>query len=165
MSERQISAGNVTLRPACKEDCRLIWECRNDPDTREASFNTETIFFEDHRAWFESRLGSPDIRFFIILNPEGAGIGYVRFQVKEIEAEVSIALDEQERGKGYGSAAVRAASEELLSEGKVRRVVALIKQSNAGSRQAFEQAGFRFQGLRRVGADEALEMVWDGGKG
>lgn len=158
MSERQLSTGSVTLRWARIEDCRSIWEWRNDPGTRAASFQTESIPFERHREWYESRFGSPETRFLIILHPEGAEIGYVRFQVKETEAEVSVALDAQQRGKGYGSAAVRIASDLLLSEGEITRVVALIKHSNPASRQAFERAGFRLQGSRKVGTDEAWQM-------
>ncbi len=155
MSERQVP---VTLRPARLEDCRSVWEWRNDPDTREASFNTEAIFFEEHRAWFESRIGSPEVRIFIVLSPEGTEIGYVRFQLRGSDAEVSVALSPEERGKGYGTAALRAAAEQLLSEGKVTQVVALIKISNSGSRQAFERAGFRLQGSRKVGLEEAWQM-------
>ncbi len=153
----------VTLRPARLEDCRSLWEWRNDPDTREASFHTETIFFEDHRTWFESRIGSPDLRILIVLSPEGKEIGYVRFQLGGSDAEVSVALDPEERGKGYGPAAVRAASEQILSQGKVKRVLALIKYSNPGSRAAFERAGFQLSGNRTVGADAVWEMLFSEG--
>lgn len=148
----------VTLRPACLEDCRSLWEWRNDPDTREASFHTETIFFDDHRVWFENRIGSPDWRIFIVLNSEGQEIGYVRFQQNGSDAEISIALDPQERGKGYGPAAVRMASEQMLSEGNVTQVIALIKHSNPASRQAFERAGFQLQDSRTIGTEEVWQM-------
>jgi len=149
----------VTLRAARLEDCRSLWEWRNDPETREASFHTETIFFDDHRTWFESRIGSSDLQILIVLSPEGKEIGYVRFQLTGSDAEVSVALDPEERGKGYGSAAVRAASDELLAKGGVKRVIALIKHSNPSSRQAFERAGFRLAGARPVGAEKVWEMV------
>ena len=151
----------VTLRPARLEDCRSLWEWRNDPETREASFHTEAIFFDHHRAWFESRIGSPDLRILVVLSPEGREVGYVRFQLNGPDAEVSVALDPEERGKGYGPAAVRAASDQLLAESAVKRVVALIKQSNPASRQAFERAGFLFSGDRAVGAEKTWEMVYD----
>ena len=152
----------VGLRPAQAEDCRAIWEWRNDPDTREASFHTDVIFFEQHREWFEKRFDSPDLRIRIILSPQGKEIGYVRFRIDGEEAEVSVALDSEERGKGYGPAALRAAAEELFSEGRVNRLTALIKHSNPGSRQAFERAGFRLAGNRTVGSDEAWEMICQG---
>lgn len=154
-------AGSITLRPARLEDCRSLWEWRNDPETRGASFHTETIFFEDHRTWFESRMGSPDPRILIVLTPEGKEIGYVRFQLNDSDAEVSVALDPEERGKGYGPAAVRAASDQLLAQGGVKRVVALIKQSNSPSRAAFERAGFKVSGDRKVGTEKVWEMVYD----
>lgn len=150
----------ITLRPAGLEDCRSIWEWRNDPDTREASFNTETIFFEDHRAWFEKRIGSPALQMLIVISPEGKEVGYVRFQLEGSEAEVSVALDPEERGKGYGPAAVRAASDRLLAEGKASKVTALIKHSNPPSKAAFERAGFRLAGDRTVGTEPSWEMIY-----
>lgn len=138
----------------------MIWEWRNDPETREASFNTETIVFEDHRAWFEKRIGAPDLQMLIVLSPEGKEAGYVRFQLAGAEAEVSIALDPQERGKGYGPAAVRAASDRLLAQGKAKKVTALIKHSNPPSKLAFERAGFRLAGDRLVGTENVWEMVY-----
>lgn len=152
----------VTLRPARLEDCRSLWEWRNNPETREASFHTQEIPFEDHRAWFESRIGSPDLKILIVLNPEGTEIGYVRFQFTGPDAEVSVALDAAQRGKGYGPAAVRAASDQLLAQGGgVKRVVALIKHSNPASKTVFDRAGFKVSGDRWVKTEKVWEMVYD----
>jgi L-amino acid N-acyltransferase YncA len=74
--------GTVGLRPAGREDCRLLWELRNDPETREASFKTDPIPFEDHQRWFEAKLDSAEIRIFIVQDPSGRGIGYVRFHLE-----------------------------------------------------------------------------------
>ncbi len=150
----------VTLRPASLEDCRSLWEWRNDPETREASFNTEVIFFEDHRSWFEKRFSSPDLKILIVRNPEGKEVGYVRFQLEGEKAEVSVALDPDERGKGYGPAAVRAACDHLLTEGTAKQVTALIKQSNPPSKTAFERAGFRFSEDKEVGPEKVWEMIY-----
>ena len=163
--DREVSVGSVFLRPARPEDCQLVWEWRNDPDTRQASFQTEPIPFERHRTWFEARLDSPDLRFFIVQTADGKGIGYVRFQLKDSEAEVSIALDARARGKGYGTMAIRAASEAVLSGGGVRRLVALIKHSNPQSREVFQRAGFELRGSRRVASEEAWEMIRESSEG
>ncbi len=159
MSERQTSAYRVTLRPARREDSRSLWEWRNDPETREASFHTEMIPFETHQRWFESRLEAPNTEILIILDLQGKAIGYVRFQIAEFEAEVSVALDAQERGKGYGPAAVRQGVEILLAREDLDRVVALIKEGNTSSVRTFERAGFTRRGTKRVSGSEALEMV------
>lgn len=150
----------VTFRPARPEDCRSLWKWRNDPQTREASFHTEVIFFDEHRAWFQRRIDSPDMKILIALSPEGSEIGYVRFHLDGSQAHVNIALDPKQRGKGYGPAAIRAASDQLLAQGVVKRVVALIKQSNPASRQAFDRAGFRLAEDRWVGGEKVWEMVY-----
>ena len=155
----------MVLRPARAEDCRALWEWRNDPDTREASFDTEKIPFERHCAWFEEHLSSPDTRIWIVLGPQGNGIGYVRFQIRGSEAEISAALEPRERGKGYGTAAIRAAAEKMLSMGPPRRLTALVKKSNGGSRRSFERAGFQMAGTRTVAGTEAWELVCAGEQG
>jgi len=159
------AALGVTLRPAHAEDCRLLWEWRNDPDTRAASFGSEPIPFERHRAWFEEHVGSSDTRIWVVLDPAGNGIGYVRFQIRGAEAEVSVALGRNERGKGYGSKAIRAASNKMLSLGLAQKLVALVKKSNPGSRRSFERAGFCLFGTRTVAGEESWEMVYGGGPG
>lgn len=150
----------VTLRSVTREDCRNLWEWRNDPTTRTQSFHTEEIPFKEHERWFQKKWNAPDTRIFIILNPQGRQVGYVRFRVKGSDAEVSVSLDAKERGNGYGPAAIRSGVDRLLSEGVARRVVAFVKSGNPVSAAAFERAGFVRTGVRDVSGVEALEMVY-----
>ena len=149
----------IEIRAARAEDCRNVWAWRNDSETRAASFNGEAIPFDRHEAWFKSRLAGRETRIFIALDARGREVGYVRFNVAGENAEVSVALDAAERGKGVGPAAIRAAVEALLADRAINRVTALVKCSNPSSARAFEKAGFLLQGKRRVGEDEALEWA------
>lgn len=152
----------VTLRPVTPQDSRSLWEWRNDPLTREASFNSQEIPFEQHQRWFLGRLNDTQTRIFIIVNSQRREVGYVRFNQLGEEAEVSIALDPKERGKGYGPVAIKAGAELVLTIGLARRIIARIKPSNEDSAKAFTRAGFVPVGVKAIREVEALELVYPG---
>ena len=61
--------------------------------------------------------------------------------------EIGYGLAAPSRGQGYGSEAVLAVTEWLLSQPEVRRVQAHTLTSNIPSRRVLEKAGFRYLGL------------------
>ena len=61
--------------------------------------------------------------------------------------EIGYGLAAPSRGQGYGSEAVLAVTEWLLSQPEVHRVQAHTLTSNASSRRVLEKAGFRYLGL------------------
>jgi RimJ/RimL family protein N-acetyltransferase len=61
--------------------------------------------------------------------------------------EIGYGLAAPSRGRGYGSEAVLAVTEWLLSQPGVRQVRAHTLTSNAPSRRVLEKAGFRYLGL------------------
>lgn len=155
-------AGSVALRPASREDCRLLWELRNDPETRAASFKTDPIPFEEHQRWFEAAFDSAEIRIFVVQDPSGKGIGYVRFHLEGETAEVSVSVEPSARGKGYGTAAVRMAADRMLSENGNLQVVAYIKPANQVSARTFLLAGFAEEGRVTVHNTQVLRMLYGG---
>lgn len=150
----------ITLRAATLEDCRRLWVWRNEPDTRAASFESEIIPYEEHERWFSNSFSQLDTQIFIVVNAQGHEVGYVRFKVTGNCAEVSTSIDSNERAKGYGSAAVRAGAELLLSAGRVQRIVALVKCWNTASVRTFERAGFVRNGTKKVAGSRVWEMVY-----
>ncbi len=138
------------LRQATPEDCRFLWVCRNDPETRAASFSAAEIPYEEHERWFRERGGSSDTRIWIVQDAAANRLGYVRFSLRGEEAEISTALERSCRGMGYGTAALRLASERLFSEGSIRRIIAYSKPENTGSLRVFERAGFSSLGHCKI---------------
>ena len=61
--------------------------------------------------------------------------------------EIGYGLAEPSRGQGYGSEAVAAVTDWLLSQPGVRQVRAHTLTSNAPSRRVLEKAGFAYVGL------------------
>lgn len=138
------------LREVTPEDCRFLWECRNDPQTRAASFSQAEIPYEEHERWFREKGRSPENRIWIVQQGDESRIGYVRFSLRGEEAQISAALERGHRGKGFGTAALRLACERLLLEGRIRRIIAYIKPDNEGSLRAFQRAGFDPLGFCRI---------------
>jgi len=133
--------GDVALRPARLEDCARIWEWRNDPETRQASFDTAPIPLETHEAWFRASLGRVDRRLYVIV-AHGRACGSARLDLAGGEAEVSIHLAPEYRGRGVGTAALERLAETAFRELELGRLVARVKANNAASLAAFERAGF-----------------------
>ena len=134
----------MELRKADPGDSRLLWQWRNDPAVRRASFNSDPIPWETHTEWFERSLETADRHIFIGL-VDGHPIGMVRFDVNGDEAEVSVSV--AERGRGFGEAIIRQGCkvmEELLGSGAAENLtfVANMRPENIASQKTFAKAGF-----------------------
>jgi RimJ/RimL family protein N-acetyltransferase len=145
--------GDVALRLARLEDCARIWEWRNDPGTRQASFDAAPILLETHEAWFRASLGRVDRRLYVIV-AHGRECGSARLDLAGDEAEVSIHLAPEYRGRGVGPAALERLAETAFGELELGRLVARVKADNAPSLAAFERAGFT-----RVADGAAVTLV------
>jgi len=135
------AATSVSLRPARLEDSHRVWSWRNDDESRVASFNSEFIPLEHHEAWFRDTLGRADRRLYVVLE-NGTETGAVRLDISTNEAEVSIHLAPECRGRGLGTMALRALADHAFGSLGLDRLVARVKRSNAASRRAFLAAGF-----------------------
>jgi UDP-2,4-diacetamido-2,4,6-trideoxy-beta-L-altropyranose hydrolase len=133
----------IRLRQVGEGDVRLIWEWANDPAVRAASFSSEPIPWEQHRQWFRAKLNDPDCVFYIAIDEEETPIGQVRYDVSGHEAVVSISLDVNFRGKGYGSAIIEFAARKLYRTVGAKLIHAYVKTDNEASISAFLKAGFK----------------------
>jgi len=123
----------VKLRQVTEKDCRLIWNWANDPQVRAGSFSTDSIPYENHRQWFESKLNDPSCFFFIAENRNGEPVGQVRFDFEGKEANISISLDREFRDKGYGSKLIQLAAKKISDVSEVDKIHAYIKKENTAS--------------------------------
>jgi RimJ/RimL family protein N-acetyltransferase len=144
---RELARGReprVSLRPATADDARRLFDWRNEEATRQASFGSDPIPWAAHELWLAERLApGSQTRIFVVLDMRGREVGYVRFDVdRDGCAEVSVAIDTRERGRGLGTAAIRAATERIAADAGVQRVVARVRPENRASRTAFGRAGY-----------------------
>lgn len=150
---------SIRLRLATLDDARRLWEWRNEPATRAASFNTAVIEYTDHCRWLEQKISDRNVRFLIAVDSDQNDIGYARLNVIEESAEISLSIDKNHRGKGIGSAFIRAVTDFALDNLKVRRVVARMKTENKVSVAAFLRAGFSIVGRGEIVGAHLTEMV------
>lgn len=134
----------ICLRPVSYSDIELLWEWANDPVTRQNSFDSAKIPWEEHSAWCQKKLADADCRLWIASNGVSAAVGCVRFDCKESEATISLTVAPNARGKGYGTKIIQQSCDRLFAESPFRLVHAYIKPENIASVKVFEAAGFRY---------------------
>ncbi|MCP5161966.1 MAG: GNAT family N-acetyltransferase [Hahellaceae bacterium] len=126
---------SLLLRPAAMADAKRLLDWRNDPHTREASFQSDVIRFDDHCGWLERVLANDSYQLWIA-ELDGQPVGHVRACTSDVETTLSWMVAPSARGKGVGKQMVKMAVK-LLS-GKIR---AEVKSGNAGSARIAEFAG------------------------
>lgn len=123
----------------------LLFNWRNDKDTRNASINTDPISFNSHQKWYESILANEQSFILIGYVSNGEAIGMCRFTFSETsgESEVSINLNPSFRGKGLSSSLLKQALNLYsLEVSRPKSIIAVIKAKNLASIRIFEKAGF-----------------------
>ncbi|MBC8505213.1 MAG: UDP-2,4-diacetamido-2,4,6-trideoxy-beta-L-altropyranose hydrolase [Anaerolineales bacterium] len=139
----------IYLRDIEEQDSDLVREWANDPSTRAASFSVNPISFESHIEWFKKKIIDPKCKFFIARDQNTAPIGQVRFQIERKEAVISVSVDPNNRGKGYGQKIIWLGAQRIFDRTSVELIHAYIKKDNQASILAFCNSGFV-----RVGEDE-----------
>ena len=95
----------LTLREARQSDADYLFVLANDPVTRNNSFNSEPIDWEDHVRWFEKALNDPD-KYIFVAYKDGNKVGVVRFETGG-ETVVGVTVDPLFRGKGLAAGIIR----------------------------------------------------------
>jgi UDP-2,4-diacetamido-2,4,6-trideoxy-beta-L-altropyranose hydrolase len=133
----------LKLREAEPRDVRLLFDWANDPAARAQSFTQATIPWEDHERWFARKLADARCLLLIAEDAQGRPVGQVRFDVGEdASAIISVSMAPEQRGRGYGAAAIAQACEALRARRGALTVLAYIRPDNLASQRAFSRAGF-----------------------
>ena len=132
----------IYFRYANLEDAKFLYNLRNEDSVRAVSFNTDKVSFEDHLTWLDKSIKNPNRVLFVILNPELAPIGQVRFDKTNNFAEISVSLSQQFRGKGFGKLSLVNSCQLFFNNYGIDYMVAKIKKDNISSIAAFEKSGF-----------------------
>lgn len=135
----------LRLRDAVFGDWARLFAWRNDDDAVAASRNTEVISLDAHLTWLRNTLATPNIRILIAHDVQrSVYVGYLRLAILGDTANVSIAVDAKERGKGYGLM--------MLHQGRLfcangpRTWIADVRNTNIASLRLFVDAGFELEG-------------------
>lgn len=140
MKERK----RLILRSANEEDCRFLYELRNEEEVRKNSFRMESISYEDHEEWFQTKRTSADTQIFI-LEIDGVRAGQARIDISGDKAEISYALCREVRGNGYSKWMLAELEQRVRDNFWAYRLVAEVKQDNRASQRIFRFLGYQEQ--------------------
>jgi len=127
---------SVYLRPAGIADCERVYQWNFAADVRQQSRTRLVPPYEEHVAWFASRLRDAWSPIWII-EDKFVPVGVVRIEPVGGVGRISIALAADARGRHLGRQAIDSACAIWR-----RDVVAEIATDNQASRRCFEAAGF-----------------------
>ncbi len=130
------------IRQAKKEDSQKIWQIRNYPLNRKNSRNQEKIDFGNHDKWFTNKYFKNKNNYCFVLEEGGEVVGYCRFDLGNNNYVISIALDPDYHGKGFGSKLLKESLREIKRIKKDIVILAEVKKENVPSTKLFERCGF-----------------------
>ena len=134
----------ITLRKAIRTDIEMLFQWRNDFETRAASRFTRAVEWDDHVSWFTDRLVDDHAESVWIIQQDSVPVGSGRINRYEDDdrAEVSIVLAPEYRNHGLGREAIRQLVDTARAMGRVP--VAFVRPENRRSVNTFLAAGFDF---------------------
>jgi ribosomal-protein-alanine N-acetyltransferase len=145
---------NVSLRRVEKKDVPLLAGWLNDVRFvgPYSDFPTQVTEAELERRMFEPKIPQMEWVDFIVQNRNGASIGWVAHYISSQNfgwVEIGYYLVPEERGKGYGTEAIRILVDYLFLTKDVPRVQAVTSVENKASQRVLEKSGFKKEGTIR----------------
>lgn len=144
----------LEIRRMREEHAQFLFDWRNDKLTRENSFNSEKVIWADHLEWISKRSREQDEYHLVFFDSE-TPVG--RFSL-DSSFEVSVLVDPDSRGRGYGTRIVKGALDYLQKNGHIEALKAFIKVENTSSIRLFIAAGFYLEqeNVKRNGSECVL---------
>jgi spore coat polysaccharide biosynthesis protein SpsF len=132
----------IRIREATINDAKILFDWANDRGTRQNSFNSDAIEWNDHILWFTKKLMDSTSSIFILLDNENPA-GVVRFEVNE-NTIIGVTVAPGYRGRGLGAEIIKIACNSYWDNNS-EDILAYIKKGNVASQRVFEKSGFTFQ--------------------
>jgi RimJ/RimL family protein N-acetyltransferase len=154
----------IMLRPAEMRDVDAIFATATDPESLEwtslpLNYDRDRAigFVEDYApGWWDRGDGAA----WVIADAEGSYAGQLDLRIDTRDrqvADVGFMTSPHARGRGYMTAALRAAVEFGLRELGLERIEWRAHVGNEGSKRVAEKAGFVYEGIQRRGCAQRGE--------
>ena len=146
----------VVLGPVTEADSPTLFEWINDRDLVLLNAPYRPIGSSHHSQWFESIQSRDDSVIFAIRDRTGRLVGtcqLVNRHPVHLSAELQIRIgDPQDRGKGYGTSAVRQLLDFAFRDWNLHRVQLYVLEGNQAALGAYKKCGFKEEGVLRLAA-------------
>ena len=137
----------IHLREVRLSDVDMIYQWANDPLTRQNSFNSDKIKYDEHVQWFNRMLNRNDVKMYILME-DNKPVGQIRLNINDTNAEISYSIASDFRGMGYGRKIVSLVVDEIkMNIPEVLTVSAQVKPGNSASKSIFEKEGFAMKSV------------------
>ncbi len=150
----------LRIRKLKLEDSEFLFNLRNEEAVRLVSLNSNPISLDTHSQWFQKKLESQNSIIFIS-EVDSLPIGQTRYDLlNPKEAEVSIAVTSNFRGKGYGTEILKRTAKQFFQDFPgVEMIYAFINLGNEASLRSFAKAGYRLLGKSDLGGLTRNQMI------
>jgi RimJ/RimL family protein N-acetyltransferase len=138
VKKRPIIKKNLKFRLAAINDADILFEWRNDSETRKSSHNSQKIKPEEHIEWLKASLNNSNRKIFIV-EYNGDLVGTIRTDYLNGDCLLSWTVAPKARGRGIGKEMVA-----LFAHRITGRIRAEVKTSNEASKLIAEYAGMEF---------------------
>ncbi len=129
---------DIHFREACLNDARCLFEWRNDPETRQNSFNKQILRWDEHHSWFKKQLDNNERLLYLAIKHNDA-VGMIRLDKmsSNSEWEISWTIAPLFRERGIGKEMLKAAVNKID-----KTLIARILKGNTISEKIAANAGF-----------------------
>lgn len=132
----------LEFRLANTADLMTYFHWANDRVVRENALQTSAILLNDHAPWFNKKLNDPSAHM-LLFEYEGITIGQVRFDIVDRVATIGYSVDENWRGKGFGTIMLKKALVYLSLIDEADIAEGLVKMQNESSSRIFRRLNFK----------------------
>jgi RimJ/RimL family protein N-acetyltransferase len=140
--KNKTETARMELRIAAPEDVMDLFLWRSNPDVQKNSFNSKPLLLHEHERWFENRLQDQKTSIYIAVS-DNKKIGTIRFEEKSDFIKVSVMLNPEYFGRGFGADLIRLGTEKYADKKNPDKpLIAEIKTDNTASIKAFKKAGY-----------------------
>ena len=151
-AQRVLQGDRVVLRPLASSDLRRLVRWFSDPQVIRFLGRQSPITLAEEERWFRDYEARPDEQIFAI-EVEGQHVGNLglhKIDKVDRKAQLGIVIGEPALwSKGYGSEAIRIALRYAFGVLGLNRVSLDVLEYNERAIRAYENAGFRREGLFR----------------
>jgi len=128
----------ISIRQITEKDVCYLYDSLFDKNIRGFSLNQQKVSYESHCEYWKKRLSNNQNKDYIIVCDGSRNVGCVRI---DPDGQISIAVDKEFQGKGFGSIALDLA----IKESKLKEYSSKILSKNTTSKKLFKKLGFKKQ--------------------